>query len=134
MLTQPCSVFQIMSQNWSTTKCRQTKSSGMILHCYLCNALCNFFIKINILKLKARNSSKKIVFSRVKNYFCDIACKFLIKFQTMWRHEIKEQTPQLTLLYCCRIVRSSHLRFSIKNVFLKISLYPQETLVFKSLF
>ena len=75
----------------------------------------NVFSK-QILKLKARNSSKKIVFSRVKNYFCNIVCKFLVKFQTMWRHEIKEKTPQLTSLYCCRIVRSSNLRFSIKNV------------------
>ena len=48
--------------------------------------------------------------------------------------EYKEQTPQLTLLYCGRTVRSSHRRCSIKKLFLKISQYPQETPVLESLF
>ena len=39
----------------------------------------------------------------------------LIKFGSTWICEIKEHTPQLTLLYCDRTVRSSHLSFSIKK-------------------
>ena len=47
--------------------------------------------------------------------------------------EIKEQTPQLTLLYCVRTVRSSQGRFSIKKAVQKFSEYPQETLLLESL-
>ena len=67
----------------------------------------------------------------VKNYLCNILCKFFIKIkiESTWRREIKEQTPQLTLLLT---VRSSHRRCSIKKLFLKISQYPQETPVLES--
>ena len=70
----------------------------------------------------------------LKNYLCNSLYKFLIKFESMSRHQIKEQTPQLTLLYCGRTVRSSHWRFSIKELILKNSHYPQETPVLESLF
>ena len=51
----------------------------------------------------------------VKNYLYNVLWKLLIKLESTWRHEIKEQTLQLTLLYCGRLVRSSHWRFSIKR-------------------
>ena len=52
----------------------------------------------------------------------------------MWRREIKEQTPEVTLLYYGRAVRSSHRRCTIKKLLLKISQYPQEKPVLQSLF
>ena len=39
----------------------------------------------------------------VNNYFYCILCKFLIKIESTWMREIKEQTPQLTLLYRSRM-------------------------------
>ena len=57
----------------------------------------------------------------------------MIKTESTWRREIKEQTPQLTLLYCGRTVRSSRSCY-IKKLFLKISQYPQDIPVSKSLF
>ena len=56
----------------------------------------------------------------VKNYFCNVSCKFLIKIESTWRHEIKEPTPQLTLLCRGKSVRFSHRRCSIRQLFLKI--------------
>ena len=47
----------------------------------------------------------------------------------MQRFEIKEQTPQLTLLYYVRTTRSSHL---LKKLFLKNLQYLQETPVLES--
>ena len=47
---------------------------------------------------------------------------------------MKEQAPQLTLLYRSRTVRSSHRRCCIRKLFLKILQYPQETPVLESLF
>ena len=55
----------------------------------------------------------------VKNYLCNVLCKFLIKIESTWRREIKEQTLQMTLLYCGRTARSNHRRCSIKKVVLK---------------
>ena len=56
--------------------------------------------------------------------------KVFIKTEITWRHEIKEQTPQLTLLYRGRTVR----RYCIRNLFLKFLQYPQETPVLESIF
>ena len=118
----------------------------MILHSYLCNPLCfssksketNIFPK-HIVKLKARNKSnqtRKKLFCHVivNNYLCNVFGKFLIKIEGAWRREIKEQAPQLTLLYCGRTTRSSHRRSSIKKLFLKILQYPQVTPVLQFLF
>ena len=55
----------------------------------------------------------------VRNYSCNVLCKFWIKFESTWRREIKEQTPQPTLLYCGRTVRSPHRRCSMKKVVLR---------------
>ena len=68
------------------------------------------------------------------SYLCNALCKFLIKIESTCRLEIKKQTPQLTLLYCGRTVRSSHMRCSIKKLFLKISQYSQETPAMESLY
>ena len=113
----------------------------VILLCYLCSVLCKFLsskskatnvFPKHILKSRARDKSiqarKKLFYHvTVKNYLCNVLCKFLIRFESSWTREIKEQTPQLTLLSCGRTVRRSHQRFSIKKLFLIISQYPQET-------
>ena len=70
----------------------------------------------------------------VKNYLRNVSCKFLIKIESTRRREIKEQTPQLTLLHRGRTVRSSHRRCYIRKLFSKISQYPQETPVLESIF
>ena len=93
----------------------------------------------HILKSKARDQSfqaSKKLFCHVivKNYLRNVSCKFLIKVESMWRREIKEQTPQLTLLHRGRPVRSSHRRCSIRKLFSKISQYPQKTPVLESIF
>ena len=66
----------------------------------------------NILKSKAGDESiqaRKELYCHitVKNYLCNVLWKFLIKIESMWRHKIEEQAPQLTFLYCGRTVRSS---------------------------
>ena len=63
-----------------------------------------------------------------------VLCKFLIKVESTCRREIKEQTLQLTSLYCGRTVKSSRRNCSVKKLFLQISQYPQETPMLESLF
>ena len=142
MFTRHSSFFQIISWNWSTTKWRQW------YYIVICATLCvsfsskskstNVFPK-RFLKSKARDKSiqarnELLCHMTVKNYLRNVLCKFLIKLESKWRREIKEQTHQLILLYCGRTVRSSHLRFCVEKLFLKISQYPQETPVLESLF
>ena len=150
LLTQHSFVFQIMSWNWKhLTYCKvQVKKVfwHLILHSYLCNALCTFFTKIesNLCFSKTYseidctwsiNSSKKLFFQMILyNYLYNSLCKFFIKIKSMWRHEIKEQTPKLTLLYYSRTVRSSYWRFSVKKLLLKILQYLQEMPVLESHF
>ena len=55
----------------------------------------------------------------VKNCLCNVLHKCLIKMKSTWRHRIKEQTPQLTLLYFARTFGSSHWRCSINKPVLK---------------
>ena len=60
----------------------------------------------------------------VNNYLCNFLCKFMIKVKSTWRCKIKDQTLQMTLLYCGRTVRSSHQRCSIKKVvFLNFAIF-----------
>ena len=121
---------------WPTTKCRGRKSFDMWYYIVLCETLCvsfslnskatNAFLK-HILKSKARDQSikaRKKLFCQVivKNYLCKVSCEFLIKIESIWRREIKEQSPQLTFLYCGRTARKSHRRCSIRNLSLKRSL------------
>ena len=56
----------------------------------------------------------------VKNYLSNVSWTFLIKIESTWRREIKEQATQLILLYRGRTVRSSRRRCCIRKLFLKI--------------
>ena len=90
-----------------TTKCRQRKSFGT--WCYIViyatlrvsfssESKATVFPKYS-LKSKARDQS----IQARKKLFCHVIVflfKFLIKIESTWRHDIEEQTPQLTLLYC----------------------------------
>ena len=135
MLTRHSSVFQIIPWNWSHLNNRKVQGKKffwhLILHSYLCKALCKFSPKsrsINvfpkqILESKALGQSiqaRKELFCHVivKNYLCNFSWKFLIKIESTWRHEIKEQALQLTLLYHGRNFRSSHHRCCIWKLFL----------------
>ena len=124
---------------WPTAKCRGRKSFDMWYYIVPCKTLCvsfsskskatNTFLK-HILKSKARDQSiksRKKLFCHVivKNYLCNFLCEFLIKIESIWKREIKEQSPQLTLLYCGRTARSSHRRCSIRKLSLKRSLVLQ---------
>ena len=105
-----------------------------------------FFIKIennvfpkHILKSKAHDQSnqarkKLICHVVVKNYLSNISLKFFIKIESTWRHKIKEQAPQLALLYRGRTIRSSRQKCCIKKLFLEILQYPQETPVLEPIF
>ena len=98
----------------------------------------NIFTK-HILKSKAcdkSNQARKKLFCYVivKNNLTNISRKFLIKIESIWRHEIKEQAPQLTLLYHGRTVRGSQWMCCIRKLFLNILQYPQETPVLQSIF
>ena len=83
------------------------------------NPKSNVFPK-HILKTKSCDQSiqaRKKLFCRVivRNYLYN---EFAFK-QSTWRGKIKEQTPQLVLLYCGRTVKTSHRRCSIKKAVLK---------------
>ena len=99
----------------------------------------NIILK-HILKFKAHDQSiqarKKLFFHLiVNNYLCNIFCKFLIKIESTWRCNIKEQTSLLTSLYCDRTVKSSYKRCSMKKkLFLNISKYSKEITVLESFF
>ena len=133
---------------WPTTKCRERKSFDTWYYIVTCATLwisfsskskaIHFFTK-HILKSKARNQSiqagkKLFCHMIVKNYLCNVSWKFLIKIESTWRREIKEQAIQLTLRYRGRTVRSSHRRCCIRKLLLKILQYPQEMPVLKSIF
>ena len=137
-----------VESTWSTTKWRQIKSFDTWYYIATCATLCgcfssksketNVFPK-HILKSKARDQSvqaTKKLFCHVivKNYLCNLLFKFLIKIESTWRSEIKEKTPSSDFTNFGRIVRSSHRRCSIKNLFSKILQYSQETPVLGSLF
>ena len=154
MLTRHSSVFQIIPWNWEHLINRKVQGKKVFWHvilhyfsCYYIATLCVSFLSkseaINvfpkhILKSKARDQSiqaRKKLFCHVivKNYLGNVSRKFLIKIESTWRYEIKEQAPQLILLYRGRTVRGSHRRCSIK-LFLKTLQYPQKTTVLESIF
>ena len=127
---------------WPTAKCSGRKSFDTCYYIVLCATLwvsfsskskaTNIFPK-HLLRSKARDQSiqarKKFFFHViVKNYLCNVLCEFLIKIESMWRREIKEQTPLLTLLFYSRTVRSIHQKCYIRKLFLIILQYPQEYL------
>ena len=105
---------------WPTTKCKGRKYFDMWYYSYLCNTLRKYFIKIESNQcfpkhiLKSNGGEQSIQASKklfchviVKNYLCSVSWKFLIKIESTWRDKIKEQAPQLTLLYCDGTVRSN---------------------------
>ena len=129
-----------IESTWPTAKCRGRKSFDTWCYIVTCATLCvsfsskskaiNVFPK-HILKSKARDQStqaSKKLFCHVivKNYLCNVSWKFLIKIENTCRRKIKEQAPQLTLLYRARTVRSSHRRCCIRKRFLKILQHLQE--------
>ena len=137
-----------IESTWPTAKSRERKSFDPLYYIVTCAMLCvsfslkskaiNIFPK-HILKSKACNQSiqvRKKLFCQVivKNHLCNVSWKFLIELESMWRHKIKDQAPQLTLFYCGRTAWSNHLRCCIRKLFLKILLYPQETPVLESIF
>ena len=140
--------YREIESTWPTAKCRGRKSFDTLYYIVTCATLCASFssksntinvFPIHILKSKARNQSiqarnKWFYHVIVDNYLCNVSWKFLIKIESTWRREIKEQAPQLTLLYRGRTVRSSHRRCCIRKLFLKILQYPQETSVLDSIF
>ena len=118
---------------WPTAKCRRKKSFDTWYYIAICATLCvSFWSKLkatnvfpkHILKSKARDQpiqARKKLFCHVilKNYLCNVLCRFLIKIESTWRREIKEQAPQVTLLYCGGAVRSSHRMCTIKKTAFK---------------
>ena len=137
-----------IESSWTTAKCRGRKSFITLLYIVTCATLCvcfsskpkaiNAFPK-HILKTKTRNQSvqrrkKSFCHVIVRNYLCNVSWKVLIKIDSMWRSESKEQVSKLTLLYRGRTVKSKHWRCSIRKVFLKVLQYPQETPVLESIF
>ena len=137
-----------IESTWPTAKCRGRKSFDTWYYIVTCATLCvsfsskskaiNVFPK-HILKSKARDQSnqarkKLICHVIVKNYLSNVSWKFLIKIETTWRREIKEQTPQLALPYLGRTDRSNHQRGFIRKPFSKILQYPQENAVLESIF
>ena len=141
------STLKTPKSSWSG-KCMGRNFFDTWYYIVTCTTLCvsfsskskaiNVFPK-HILKLKARDQSiqaRKKLFCHVivKNYLCNVSWKFLIKIESTWRREIKEQAIQLTLRYRGRTVRSSHRRCCIRKLLLKILQYPQETPVLKSIF
>ena len=123
-----------IESTWPTAKCRGRKSFDTWYCIVTCATFCvNFSSKskaINVfpkhnLKSKARDRSnqerkKLICHVIVKNYLSKVSRKFLIKIDSTWRREIKEQAPQLSSLCRGRIVRSSYRRCYIRKLFLKI--------------
>ena len=134
----------------STAECRGRKFFDTWYYVDTCATLCVSFLSkseaINvfpehILKSKARQidqsiQARKKLFCHmiVKNYLCNVSWKFLVKTESTWRRKIKEQTPQPTILYRGRTVRSSHRRCCIRKLLSKILQYPQERPVLESIF
>ena len=103
LLTRHSSVFQIIPWNWSTGKSRRRKSSDTWYYIVICTTLCVSFLSKSqatnvfpkhILKSKARDKSmqarKKLFYHViVQNYLCNVFCKFIIKFESTRKCEIK---------------------------------------------
>ena len=96
---------------WPTVKCRGRKSFDTWYHINACATLCVSLSKLEginvfqkyILKSKPRHHSfqarKKLLYHViVKNYLCKLSWRLLIKIESTWRCEIKEQAP--SWLYC----------------------------------
>ena len=118
-------------------KCKQRKFFDKWYYIVICPKLCICFSSKSkdtnvspkhILKLKAYKQAiqgRNFCCVIVKNYLCNVLYKFWIKINST-QCNIKEQTPQVTLLWCGRFGRSSHQCSVKKKVFLKILQYWQE--------
>ena len=99
-----------IGNTWPNAKCRGRKSFDTWCYIVTCATLCVRFSSNwkqlvffpNILKLKADDQwiqARKKLFCHtiVNNYvYNESLWKFLIKIESTWRREIKEQAPQLT--------------------------------------
>ena len=137
--------YHEIESTWSVAKCRGRKSFDTWCYIVFYQLSCHVSFYPNQKQLmffqnifwnwKSVHARKKMFCHvSVKNYLCNVLWKFLIKIESMWGHEIKEQAPQFTLMYCGRTVRSSHQSSCIRKLFLKILQYPQETPVLESVF
>ena len=93
-----------IDSTWSTAKCRRRMSFDT-RYCivYLCNALCEFSLNRNQL-IFFQNiiwNRRHVInqFKQGRNCLFNVFCKFLIKIESTWRREIKEQTGDLTALW-----------------------------------
>ena len=102
---------------WTTTKCWGKKKFDTLYYSYLYSALCKFFIFFQNIFWNQKHVTNQ--FKQARNYLCNVSWKFSIKIESTWRRKIKEQAPQLTLLYCSITVRSSHQRCCLRKLFLK---------------
>ena len=141
MLTRPSSIFQIITRNWKhLTNCKVQGKKVLwhvILHSYLCSALCRFFIEnesnwcfsktySEIKSTWPINSRKEeIVLSRdSKELFVQRFVKVFDQNRKCVEAWNQRTGTQLTLLYRGRTVRSSHRRCCcISKLFLKILQY-----------
>ena len=141
--------FVFLAWNWKHLMNHKVQGKKVfwqiILRGYLCNTLLRFSLKskainvIHILKSKGRDQlsqARKKLFCLVivKTIWATFHESFLFKIESMWRCKIKEQAPQLTLLYLGMTIRSSHQRCCIRKQFLKILQDLQETPVWDSFF
>ena len=153
MLTRLSSVFQVISCNWKHLINRKVQVKK-VFWCYIviCATLCvcfssklkatNVFPKLWKLFVFLNENYRKHVFIQfkfcrviVKYYFCNVSYKFLIKIENRWRCEIKEHTPQLTLLYCGITVTRSHWSCYIKKAILKtFAIFTAKASVLGSIF
>ena len=132
----------------STAKCRGRKSFDTWYHVVTCATLCpSFFTKIGSNSCFSKTyseiestwpinwSKQEIVLYRdSKELFVQ---RFVKVFDQNRKHvEVWNQRTgtQLTLLYRSRTVRSSHRRYCIRKLFLKILQYLQEAPVLESIF
>ena len=131
-----CSVFQTIPWNWKHLTNRKVQRKKIFWHVILhskCATLCvSFSSKSKVIKCFSKtyseikstwsiNSSKEeLVLSRdSKELFVQRFMKVLIKIENMWRREIKEQAPEVTLQYCGKTIRSSHWGCCTRKLFLK---------------
>ena len=141
--------FVFLAWNWKHLMNHKVQGKKVfwqiILRGYLCNTLLRFSSKskainvFHILKSKGRDQlsqARKKLFCLVivKTIWATFHESFLFKIESMWRCKIKEQAPQLTLLYLGMTIRSSHQRCCIRKQFLKILQDLQETPVSESFF
>ena len=130
-----------IESTWPTGKCRERKSFHKWYYLVTCATFCVSFSSKSkaiyifpklILKPKAHDQSiqaRKKLFCHVivNNYLYNVSLKFLIKIESTWRREIKEQALQLTLRCRGRTFGSSHWRCYVRNLFLKVLQYPHQT-------